>query len=349
MTEKTRRIFLFHGSRPHWKTAQAKSFWGLPRHGRSKNEIEAELQAAGFIPGVEIIGIAGPNACLRAVVGSHETVYFDDVDASFGMDRSNDTYPVRFVLTKIQEINRPWYRIREDNAWKEVLKEVYFSENSMFVIRDGLESDRNIYWQVVLGNDLSSPPGTGMEQAAPPTERTAPQLLEDQTADAIADIGFRVEQLGYSHPYERVPDGIACLPRSLAEYMTRVNDKPFFLLWDSKLDCGPQGLTAAEERAVREYITDFGKQKKLALMIPELWFLLVAPNTAVAERIQHSLDRASWPDDLREFGCKGVRAVTLDWLRSIATKATSHRRAGQDPDDFLGSQVPRMLKTGRME
>jgi hypothetical protein len=351
--DMARLIFLLHGSWEHWKTAQAKSFWGLPRHGRKVDEIKAELQAAGFIPGVEILGVAGPKACLRAVVegderGHFDTVYFDDTDASFGMDKSNDTYPVRFKLTRIQKIDRPWYRIPTGSAFKEVLREVYFSENCMFVFRDGIQGDSNIDWQVVLGDGLTTSGATPPSAPGRVNEKSAPESFEDQVSDVIAGIGLRVVQLGHTRRFDRVPDGLACLPRSLAEHMGRMNDKPYFLLWDCKFDCGAQGLTAADERAIREYIVDFGKQQKLALMVPEFWFLIVSPNSSVADRIRHSLERATWPDDLREFGCRGVRVITVDWLNSLATKATDHRRSGQDPDSFFGHLVPRMLKTGQL-
>jgi hypothetical protein len=131
--------------------------------------------------------------------------------------------------------------------------------------------------------------------------------------------------------------------------MSRVNDIPYFILWDCKFDCGAQGLTTPDERAIREYIADFGKQQKLSLMVPEFWFLIVSPTAAVADRIRQSLERATWPDDLRESGCRGIRVVSLEWLTSVATRASSGRRSGQDPDDFFGRQFPRMLKTGQLD
>lgn len=338
MVQTRREIFFLNGTREHWKIGKARAVWGLPLHGRKWTDVLAELQEAGFAAGAEALGIAGPHACLRAVVGSDRGVYKDDTTAPFGMDSRDDVYPVRIELTKIQEINQPWYLQSQGDAWRTVLEERYFTERCLYVLRRGVEDDRHIDWQVVFG---SSPPPA----AAASPEIGDPESMENRTVELFADIGFRVEQLGHMRPHQRVPDGVASLPRSLSEHLQRMNEKPYFILWDSKFDCGPQGLTADEERAVREYVTDFAQRTKLAVMAPEFWFLIVARTPQVASRIQASIDRATWPQDLHEAGCRGLRTGSLDWVRSVAAKASEHRRSGHDPDHFLAHEIPRMLRT----
>lgn len=152
-------------------------------------------------------------------------------------------YPVRIELTRIQEINQPWYLNTEGEAYRAVLEELYFAEKCLWILSSGAERDRWVDRRVVYGSDAPAP--------------DEPASLEDRISELFANIGFRIEQLGRRRHYERVPDGVASLPKSLAEHLKRMNKEPYFILWDSKFDCGARGLTADEERAIREYVTDF--------------------------------------------------------------------------------------------
>jgi hypothetical protein len=344
MTTSNRRVFFLGGSRLHWNIATKNSLWGLPRHGRGWKEVRAELQHAGFSAGAEVLGIAGPLACIRAVVGSDRGVFLDDVTAPFGLDSKNDVYPVRFELTKIQELNRPWY-VRPQGDFKSALQERYFTERCLYTLLPGAETDRWIDRDVVFGGSAPAKQGPQAVPSGATSEVGGPEILEERASELFALIGFRVDQLGKNRPYERMPDGIASLPGSLSDYLKRMGHEPYFILWDCKYDCGARGLTAEQERAVREYLSDFAVHAKLRLAAPSFWFLLVARTAAVATRIQGSLDRATWLDELPNYGCKGLRVVTLDWLASIASQATGGRRSGEDPDQFLAQEMQQLLRT----
>lgn len=342
MVGSRRTIFFLNGTRPNMEIGKHRSVWGFPLHGRKWTDALAELQQAGFAAGAEVLGIVGPFACLRAVVGSARGVYWDDT-AVWPPNRRNDVYPVRIELTRIQEINRPWYLHSQGEEFRAVLEDRYFTERSLYVLRPGTESHPKVDWQVVLGSAPLPVATLQPPESAPSSEVPDPQSLEELTADLFADIGFRVEQLGHKRPYERVPDGIAHLPMSLTEHLQRMNEKPYFIMWDCKFDSGV-GLAAADERAVREYVTDFAKQSKLTSMVPEFWCLILARTRGVCSRIQTSLDRATWPDYLGQIGCRGLKAASLDWLQAVTAKAREHRRNGGDPDIFMCQEIPRMLK-----
>jgi len=343
MVEGRRTVFFLNGTRSNIEIGRHRCVWGFPLHGRKWTDALAELQQAGFAAGAEVLGIVGPCACFRAVVGSARGVYWDET-AIWPPDRRNDIYPVRIELTRIQEINRPWYHQSQSEEFRAVLEDRYFTEKTLYVLRPGTENDPKIDWQVLLGSTPLPFAATQPPSVSPTPEVPDPQSLEELTADLFADIGFRVEQLGHKRPYQRVLDGIAYLPRSLTERLQRMNEKPYFIIWDCKFDCGIVGLKTDDERAVREYVTDFAKQPKLTSMVPEFWCLILARTREVCSRIQTSIDRATWPDDLRQIGCKELKSGSFDWLQSVAAKAREHRRSGNDPDCFLGQEIPRMLK-----
>lgn len=63
-------------------------------------------------------------------------------------DRHNDMYPVRIELTRIQDINQAWYR---GDGWRDALEDRYFTERSLYVLRQSLEDQASIHWQVLFG------------------------------------------------------------------------------------------------------------------------------------------------------------------------------------------------------
>jgi hypothetical protein len=348
MIEKNRAIFLLNGTRENWKIGKERSIWGLPLHRRKWNDVLAELQEVGFAAGAEILAIAGPFALLRAVIGSDRGVFFDDQSAPWGMDQRDDIYPVRIELTKIQEIGKHWYLQTHGKAWQGILIDRFFGEHSLYVLRSGVENDPNVDREVMFGNYPPDPHVSKLPPTLETSEILSPEDLESRAADLFADLGFRVEQLGHKNRFEKVPDGIAFVPRSFAEHLQRLNEKPYFILWDCKFDCSAQGLSAHEERAIREYITDFAQKKKLEMAIPEFWFLIIARSRQVAARIQTGMKRVTWPDDLRSIGCRGFRIISFARLVSLVREGWNFRRNGNDPDSFLGQELPRILRSGNL-
>jgi hypothetical protein len=124
--------------------------WGFPLHGRPFREALAALQQAGFAAGAEIIGIVGPFARLRAVVGSDRGVFWDETPV-WPPDKNDDIYPVRIALTRIQDVNARWF-LPED-GWRDVLEERYFTERTLYVLRQGAERDPSVNATVLFGTD----------------------------------------------------------------------------------------------------------------------------------------------------------------------------------------------------
>jgi len=152
MSSVRRDIFLVGGTRTNWEIGRHKSIWGFPLHGRPFREALAALQQAGFAAGAEIIGIVGPFARLRAVVGSDRGVFWDETPV-WPSDKHNDIYPVRIALTRIEDINQRWYSA--DDGWRDVLEERYFTERTLYVLRQGAERDPSVNATVLFGTGES--------------------------------------------------------------------------------------------------------------------------------------------------------------------------------------------------
>jgi hypothetical protein len=142
-----REIFLLNGTRTNWEIGRHRSVWGFPLHGRRFADALAELQRAGFAAGAEVVGVVGPLARLRAVVGSDRGVFWDETEV-WPSDKQKDIYPVRIALTRIEDINAPWFA---GDGWRDILEDRYFTERCLYVLRQGAERDPSVNAEVLFG------------------------------------------------------------------------------------------------------------------------------------------------------------------------------------------------------
>ena len=328
----SRPIFFLNGRKTNWTIGKKKKMWGLPLFGKKWSDAQARLQEIGFYAGAEILAVSGPFAHFRAVIGSHRGVYYDSGDAPWGLGPRNDVYPVRFELTNIQDINRDWFDGLRGNYWQGPLQDVYFSMKSLYVL-----SSKNIHAAHVNEEAVFGTNQPGKDSHDLPS---APDSFEDATAEKFSQLGYRIERLGHRRAFDRVPDGIGTLQKSVVMYAKSLNTNPYFVLWDCKFNCGPNGLKAEDERAIKEYIETYASARKADAAAGEFWFFIVAPNKAVADRIHSGVCHWTWPSGCRQIGLRGLRVLSFSSLESLAKLAIEHRLSGRDPDSFLLSQLP---------
>jgi hypothetical protein len=334
MTKERRSPFFLNGKQNNWTIGKKRAIWGLPLHGKKWPEVKALLQELGFVAGAEILAISGPYAHFRAVIGSDRGFYYDDSCAPWGFGPRNDIYPVRFELTNIQEINRDWFDGPRGDYWRGPLEDVYFSMKSLYMLSSKRITDIHVNQGVVFDTERPS--------AAFLRELHSPDSFEDVTAQTFAQLGYTIERLGHTHTFQRVPDGIGMLPRSLAVYAKQqLNTHPYFVLWDCKFDCGSNGLKAGDERAIKEYIESYAPTRKADASAGEFWFLIVARNKSVADKIHHGAAQWSWLAGCQQYGLRGLRVMSLQSLERLLKAGVEHRQTGIDSDSFLLSILPR--------
>lgn len=308
------RIFFISGTTENWNIARKLGFWGLP----PVKDWDHELRVVGFGRGSTFLACAGPKALFRGEVTSE--VYWDDSSAPWGKNPgSGHVWPVRFRFKIVGEINDYWFVEHSDYSFRSVLVDVYGNAKSVFLLKESALDSRFVRLEVIYpekGKDVSSPPkllGPRFD-----SERiNSPEELEDAVVDLLKLLGFVVKGLGHLHPYERVPDGLAYFPESLRELYKRLNRTPYFVLWDCKFYVNNCGLTADEERKIKEYGTDYAERAKGQAVAPEFWFLLVGKDDADAKAMQAKALKLSADPDMQRCGCRGVRAVSYAWLREL--------------------------------
>jgi hypothetical protein len=337
MSARRNSIFLLNGIQDHWIVGRRNAIWGLPIRGNNWSSARACLQELGFIAGTEVLAITGPYAHFRAVIGSDRGVYYDDSSAPFGLEPGpgSEAYPVRIELTNIQDIKQDWFSGPRGDAWREPLQDVYFSRRSLYLLPPECVGHRYVRQSVVFG---TPPPVAEVE---PPTPVPGHASLENDAALAFSQIGYRVEQLGHKRPLERVPDGIGMLSRALIMYAKSLGTSPYFVLWDCKFDCPSIGLKAGDERAIKEYIEAYAPDRKAEAEAGEFWFLIVARDRTVADKIHSGVSQWAWPSECHVRGLRGLRVISLPTLQRLAKRAVEHRQSGGDPDAFLVSLLPR--------
>lgn len=337
MSARRNSIFLLNGKQDHWIVGRRNAIWGLPMGGNNWSSARARLQELGFIAGTEILAITGPYAHFRAVIGSDRGVYYDDSSAPFGLEPGpgSEAYPIRIELTNIQDIKQDWFSGPRGDSWREPLQDVYFSRRSLYILPPESHGHRYVKESVVFA---TPPPAI---EIAPPTIMPSPASLEDDAAAEFSRIGFGVEQLGHKRPLERVPDGIGMLPRSLVMYAQSLGANPYFVVWDCKYDCGPNGLKAEDERAIKEYIETYATARKSDTAAGEFWFLIVARDRGVADKVNNGVAQWAWQNDCYRLGLRGLRVISLSALQHLAKDSVEHRRSGGDSDAFLVNILPR--------
>jgi hypothetical protein len=275
------------------------------------------------------LAISGPKAHFRAVIGSARGVYFD-TSPLWPFGRGREIYPVRIELTNIQDINQDWFNGPKGDLWRVPLQDVYFSKRSLYVLPPQSFKYPHVNQTTVFG---TAPHSSGV----PPTSVSDFISLEDGTAQAFSQFGFKIEQLGHKRPLERVPDGIGMLQRSLANYAKTLNASPYFVVWDCKYDCGPNGLKAADERAIKEYIETYAPTRKAEADAGVFWFLIVARDKAVADKVYSGVSQWTWVGECHRLGLRGLRVISLSTLLGLVKT----RQSVVDTDDFLLSLLPR--------
>jgi len=337
MNGRRNSIFFLNGKQDHWAIGRKNALWGLPIRGHNWSAARARLQELGFIAGSEVLAITGPYAHFRAVIGSDRGVYYDDISEPFGLGPGNEVYPVRIELTNIQDIKQDWFDGPRGYFWRQPLQDVYFSMKSLYLLPSQNIGHSHVNKSVVFE---TARPNFG---GAPP--KSVPDFisLEEDTALAFSKLGFRIEQLGHKKPLERVPDGIGLLPRSLIMYAKTLGANPYFIVWDCKYNCGPNGLKAEDERAIKEYIESYAPTRKADAETGEFWFLIVARDKAVADKVHYGVSQWAWLGECQQFGLRGLRVISLTTLQRLAKDTVEHRRAGGDSDAFLVSLLPREL------
>lgn len=336
--------FFLNGKEINWVIGKKKEIWGLPLMRQTWAGAKARLQEIGFIAGSEVLAISGPKAHFRAVIGSDRGVYLDEMSAPWGLGPGNEIYPVRVELTNIQDINCDWFNGPRGPHWQGPLEDLYFFKKSLYILRPDSIGDPNVNQATIFGAGGSTK-STGSLSTPPRPSSTSLSFisLEDDTAQEFSKLGFRIEQLGHKRPLERLPDGIGLLPRSLVLYAKTLNANPYFVVWDCKFDCGPNGLRAEDERAIKEYIESYAPTKKAEAAAADYWFLIVARDRAVADRIYNGASQWTWLSDCQRLGLRGLRVVSVSSLKHLAKAAVEHRQSGGDSDTFLVSLLPREL------
>jgi hypothetical protein len=330
-----RSIFFLNGKQDHWIIGRRKAIWGLPISRANWSTARARLQELGFIAGTEVLAISGPYGHFRAVIGSDRGVYYDSASAPFGFGPGNDIYPVRFELTNVKDINQDWFDGPRGDAWREPLQDVYLSKKSLYILPPHNADHKFINRTVLFGSSHSISPVVPISSVSNFTS------LEDSTAQVFSQVGFRIEQLGHKRPMERVPDGLGMLSRSLVMHAKSLGAKHYFIVWDCKYDCGPNGLKAEDERAIKEYIEAYAPTRKSAADAGEFWFLIVTRDKAVADKVYNGVSQWPWLGESQRYGLLGLRVISLPTLERLAKDSVLHRQSGGDSDDFLVSLLPR--------
>jgi hypothetical protein len=208
-----RRIFFVSGSRKHWQIGKENQIWGFSRGNRNFLSAKADLQEKDFRAGAEIIAISGPDAHFRAVVGSDKDIFYDD-ETIYWSDPNNinEIYPIRFKLTNIQDINRPWFRDRTPEACLSVLEDVYgVKRRSLYLPDASFYHNANVDLDVVFGTLLPQP-----EPISPDPEKLEEDYRQRYSRQYHCDDGHDVRSLsekdidnwlwtrGIAHAYEPV-------------------------------------------------------------------------------------------------------------------------------------------------
>ena len=156
MPPDQRKIFLVNGKRRHWEVGRENKIWGFSLGNQGFARAKSNLQKLDFRAGTEILAISGPYAHFRAVVGSDKDVFFDN-EKIYWLGNNNEIYPVRFELTKIQNINQLWFQDQTRDKCLTVLEDVYFVSRSLFRPDSNFYNNPSVDLNIVYGTFSSQP------------------------------------------------------------------------------------------------------------------------------------------------------------------------------------------------
>jgi hypothetical protein len=139
-----------NGKKKNWFVGREFCVWGLPLGKHSRFDAENLLTKLGLNPDIFFVAISGPRAHFLGKITEKNGIYFSEHKLFHTVnDNIKESYPIRINFSVIMELNSDWYTGHRGYSWKQLLNDVYFSMNSLFVLRKNAYTNKYFYKTII--------------------------------------------------------------------------------------------------------------------------------------------------------------------------------------------------------